>query len=521
MCDVPRGAASTMLSLVFICSRKLVSDHCSLRRALTLVPEELYPVLFRAAFLDKKTLVLQDLVQRWPFSVLSLQRLLQSDDHHHPVQLYEKANKLCVQTVILGVMAYLREELAGQKEGRPPRKQRLRLLDMIGSHDNGLEQGPDTMSLWSRTVALAKSCIDIARRQREERTQASKRRRGPKDAAASSDRAVCVEVRADLFVNSTSYGVLREALLLGSQGPLRLQCRDIRAEELSLRSTVALLELLNPDGLRQIDLRFNNLGLPGLNALLPNMRRFPRLLSLKLPYSNIDVMRLSPEAEEAMQTFTAHICQLPALRELNLGSSRLSGRLTQLLGGLQTALESLELAFCYLLPADLHYLSRSIHVSSLKKLDLSGNNLSAVLLQPFLQLLHCASSSLLHLDVMECKLSDGSVAALAPVICRCRCLRYLGLFCNPVTCQGVRTLLLRSLHMAALRLVIYPIPFDCYLDSQPPDDLRALDMDKVVGFEEEVQAALIRAKRTDMVWTHRPGDTPSPEYLSSYRCGDF
>ncbi|XP_075704356.1 leucine-rich repeat-containing protein 14-like [Rhinoderma darwinii] len=320
-----------MLSLVFLCGQKLVSDHSSLRRALHIIPEELYPVLFRAAFLGKKTLVLQDLVQRWPFSVLSLQRLLQDDGRQHPVQLYERANKLCVQTVILGVMAYLRELL----EGRPLRKPRLQLLDMTGTHDDGLEQGPDTMSLWSRTVALAKSCIDIARRQCEETAEGSKRKKGPKDAALSSAAghgSVCVEVRVDLFVNSTSYGVLREALLVGSHGPLRLQCRNIRAEELSLRSTVGLLELLNPAGLRQIDLRFNNLGVPGLNALLPHMARFTHLQSLKLPYSNIDVRRLSPTTEEAMQNIAAQICQLPALKELNLGSSRLSGRLRQLLG---------------------------------------------------------------------------------------------------------------------------------------------------------------------------------------------
>ncbi|XP_069588155.1 leucine-rich repeat-containing protein 14 [Ranitomeya imitator] len=508
-----------MMSLVFICSRRLVSDHSSLRRALPLIPEELYPMLFRAAFLDKKTLVLQDLVQTWPFSVLSLQRLLQGDEGHHPVQLYEKANRLCVQTVILGVMAYLREELAGQKEWRPPRKQRLRLLDMMGTHDDGLEHGPDTMSVWSRTVALTKACINMAKRQHEESTQASKCRRVPEDMAASSAySAMCVDVRVDLFVNRTSYAVLREALMLGSHGPLRLQCRDIRAEELSLRSTVTLLELLNPDYLRQIDLRFNNLGLPGLNALLPSMRRFTHLLSLKLPYSNIDVMRLAPAAEEALQNFASQICQLSALRELNLGSSRLSGRLSQLLGGLLTPLESLELAFCCLLPADLHYLSRSIHISFLKKLNLSGNNLSGVHLQPFLQLLHSVSTSLLHLDVMDCRLSDSTMATLTPVLCCCCCLRFLGLFCNPVTCQGIRTLLLRSLHMADLQLVIYAIPYDCYLDAQPPDDVRALiNVDKLVRFEEEVQETLIRAQRTDMVWTYRTGEAPSPEYLSAYK----
>ncbi|KAG9464454.1 leucine-rich repeat-containing protein 14 [Eleutherodactylus coqui] len=512
-----------MLSLAFMCSRRLVSDHRSMCSALPLIPEELYPLLFRAAFLDKKTLVLQDLVHRWPFSVLSLQRLLQGDGHHRSVQLFEKANRLCVQTIILGIMAYLKEELARQKQGQPLRKKRLRLLDMTGIHEDGLEQGPDTMSLWFRTVTLAKSCIDIAKRQSEETGQVSKRRRGHLYAARSSvadSSTICVELRADLFVNSTSYAVLREALLVGNQGPLRLQCRDIRAEELSLGSTMGLLELLNPASLRQIDLRFNNLGLPGLNALLPYMKRFSRLQSLKLPYSNIDVRRLSQVGEEDLQNFVSQICQLSALKELNLGSSRLSGRLQQLLRGLRTPLESLELAFCYLLPADLYYLSQSSHVSSLKKLDLSGNNLCDVLLQPFLQLLDCASTSLLHLDVMECKLTDSALSALTPVLRRCRSLRYLGIFYNFLSGQGIRSLLQSSLHLADLQLVIYPFPMECYLNPTMQPDFSnpaldgCIDHGQVAGFQAELQEVLVRAQRTDMVWTadmvlHRP-----PEYLS-------
>ncbi|XP_066435152.1 leucine-rich repeat-containing protein 14-like [Eleutherodactylus coqui] len=512
-----------MLSLAFMCSRQLVSDHRSLRSALPLIPDELYPLLFRAAFLDKDMLVLQDLVQRWPFSVLNLQRLLQGDGHHRPIQLFEKENRLCVHTIIMSVMAHLKEEIARQKEGQPLRKKRLRLLDMTGIHDNGLELDPYTMSLCFFTIVLAKSCIDIVNRQIEEAVQVSKRRRGLLDAACSSAAdcsPVFLELRADLFVNSTSYAILREALLVGNQGPLHLQCRDIRAEELSLRSTVGLLELLNPASLRQIDLRFNNLGLPGLNALLPYMRRFSRLQSLKLPYSNIDVRRLSATAEEDLQNFASQICELPALKELNLGSARLSGRLQQLLRGLRTPLESLELAFCYLLPADLYYLSQSSHVSSLKKLDLSGNNLCDVLLQPFLQLLDCASTSLLHLDVMECKLTDSALSALTPVLRHCRSLRYLGIFYNPLSGQGIRTLLQSSLHLADLQLVIYPFPMEFYLNPTVQPDFSnpalngCIDHGQVAGFQAELQEALVRAQRTDMVWTtdmvlHRP-----PEYLS-------
>ncbi|XP_053552342.1 leucine-rich repeat-containing protein 14 [Bombina bombina] len=497
-----------MLSLVFLCARKVVSDHASTRRSLEFVPKELYPVLFKAAFIDEKTLVLQDLVQNWPFSVLCFQKLLFTDRPRNSALLKEKPSKLCVQTVILGVMAYLNEALA--KEGKSNRKRQLRLLDMTGIQDDGLEQDADTMSLWSRTVTLAKACIDISRRHCEEVVQISKRRRGYSATTLALPvpcSSIFVEVRVDLFVNSTSYGVLREALNVSTSSPLRLLCRDFRAEELSLRSTTGLLELLNTTGVRQIDLRFNNLGLSGLNILLPLMTKFSNLQSLKLPYSNVDVRRLSPAMEEELQNFASQLGQLSALKELNLGSSRLSGRLRQLLGALQKPLESLELAFCYLLPVDVYYLCQSIHVSSLKKLDLSGNNLTQVLLQPFQQLLTKVSQCLLHLDIMECKLTDTELSAIIPALCHCSQLRYLGFFCNPVSSQGLRMLLQSSVLLSELQLVVYPFPVDCYDDSMASPNSpssysdSAFDQEKLAQIGAEVQQTLVLFGKTDVVWT--------------------
>ncbi|KAE8599879.1 hypothetical protein XENTR_v10017380 [Xenopus tropicalis] len=377
---------------------------------------------------------------------------------------------------------------------------------MTGIQDDGLEQNPDTMSLWSRTVTLAKACIDVSKRHGEEATQAWKRRRGSHITALPAASPVYVEVRVDLFVNSTSYGVLREALLVSSHSPLRLQCRDLRAEELSLRSTAGLLELLSPGSVRQIDLRFNNLGLSGLNVLLPQLAKFSRLQSLKLPYSNVDVRRLSPVMEEGLQSFASQLGQLGALRELNLGSSRLSGRLRQLLGGLQRPLESLELAFCSLLPMDLSYLSQSVHVSSLRKLDLSGNNLSDLLLTPFLQVLSEVSGRLLYLDVMECKLKDAHLGTLMTILRRCSHLRYLGLFCNPISSDGLRMVLQNLVQLAELRLVVYPFPVDCYSDATQFASSAALldssfDHDKLARVGEELQQMLLGAQRADMVWT--------------------
>ncbi|XP_077349617.1 leucine-rich repeat-containing protein 14 isoform X2 [Lithobates pipiens] len=495
-----------MLSLVYMCAQKVVSDHGSLRRALCSIPRELYPPLFTAAFLGGKTLVLQDLVQRWPFPTLRFQELLRVP----PDQIHLHFTWESTQTVILGIVAYLGNAMSRDNWGSKERGQRLRLLDMTGTHNSFLEQSPGTKSTLSRTVTLAKACIELSRRRRSEATQAAKRRRGHENSALVPSNpldSVYVEVRVDLFVNSTSYSVLREALQASVHGPMRLRCRDLRAKELSLRRTVALLELLEPAGVRQIDLSFNNLGLEGLNALLPAMAKFSSLRSLKLPYSNVDVRRLTPDMEDSMRKFAALVGQLRSLKELNLGSSRLSGRLRQVLGGIQEPLESLELAFCFLLPPDLYYLTQSLHAPALKKVDLSGTNLSELLLPPLQQLLAAVSSSLLHLDVMECRLTDSALSALAPALCRCSRLRYLGLFSNPLSSQGLRTLLQNCLGLRELRLVVYPYPVDCCgegLDwgdfyGAPTDGF--IDQQKLARFSAELQETLARVERTDVVWT--------------------
>ncbi|NWI48850.1 LRC14 protein, partial [Calyptomena viridis] len=78
--------------------------------------------------------------------------------------------------------------------------------------------------------------------------------------------------------------------------------------------------------------------------------------SLRLPYSNVDVRRLTPESELGIQCLAGELGKLPSLKELNLGSSRLSGNLRQILCELQGPLESLELALCSLLPTDFSFL---------------------------------------------------------------------------------------------------------------------------------------------------------------------
>ncbi|NXK70625.1 LRC14 protein, partial [Sylvietta virens] len=57
----------------------------------------------------------------------------------------------------------------------------------------------------------------------------------------------------------------------------------------------------------------------------------PELRSLKLRYSKFGVWRLTSESAIGIRCLARQLGMLPGLRELSLGSSRLSGNLRQIL----------------------------------------------------------------------------------------------------------------------------------------------------------------------------------------------
>uniref|UniRef100_UPI00398F59CC leucine-rich repeat-containing protein 14-like isoform X2 n=1 Tax=Pristiophorus japonicus TaxID=55135 RepID=UPI00398F59CC len=498
-----------MHSLVFFCAQKVIADHASTRKALDYIPREIYPVLFKAAFLDLRTLVLRDVVQRWPFSILNFSTILKRCKHCDRDVIREKPNKQCLQAVIMGVKDYLLNELR-QNRGPTNRKHRLlRVVDLTGLQDDGDRQDTDTIGQWSRTVALAKACIEISRTSRRDEYNSSKRRKGKGGTRleGACDSFLSVEIHANLFVTGNSYATIKDALQMGKTSPLCLKCRDLRAEELSAKKTVCILELLDTLVLRKIELRYNNLGLCGLSTVFPCLPTFVNLISLKLPYSNIDVRHMTSEMEESFQNMVSVFSQLPNVKELNLASSRLSGRIRELLSVLQKPLESLELAYCYLLPNDATYLANSHHAPFLRKLDLSGNNLSDVLLSPFCQFLQQASTSLVYLDIMECRVMDRQLSSFLPALRQCSQLQYFSCFCNPISSEGLKALLHTAVQLPALKIVVHPIPVDCYEEGLPwpPStyDLidYSIDQEKLSRVDAELNEIRLKAVRTDIVTT--------------------
>lgn len=148
-------------------------------------------------------------------------------------------------------------------------------------------------------------------------------------AETDGNRDVLLHVRANLFVNARSWERARVAL--STHGPLKLQCRYLRIEEISVSSIRTLLHLLTDQGLLGIDVRYSNLGVAGLAELLPLLSAFPTLNSLRLHYCNLDFGRDRYGQEEALRNLSQGLAKLEGLQRLSLTALRLPGQLRALL----------------------------------------------------------------------------------------------------------------------------------------------------------------------------------------------
>lgn len=157
---------------------------------------------------------------------------------------------------------------------------------------------------------------------------------GSRKETADVNRDVLLHVRADLFVNARSWECTRVAL--STQGPLKLQCRFLRIEEISVSSIRTLLDLLPNQGLLGIDVRYSKLGVAGLTELLPRLSAFPALNSLCLHYCSLILGGNRDDEEEALRTLSLGLAKLQGLKHLSLTALRLPGKLCALLRYEQT-----------------------------------------------------------------------------------------------------------------------------------------------------------------------------------------
>ncbi|KAJ8010227.1 hypothetical protein DPEC_G00072820 [Dallia pectoralis] len=514
-----------VFSLVDLCAREVVSDHSSSPGWLGCVPRELYRPLLDAAFTYCRPLAVGELVQRWPERTLRVggrrrqgqgppnrlcvQALLLAvvrglADKRCALQLLDLCGLQCEEggvgdpmggwslTVALCTMVVQARAGAQRTLWREGERERKRVAAMERERDQvkrerekpGNEEevgrplakcvrtekdGPET----SGCPGEGEQIKGVRRRMEMERRKENTVDRvggvaseEAKPSENEDDNEVVVCVRADLFVNARSWERVRAAL--GTPGPLKLQCRYVRVEELSVSSIGSLLDLLPRRCLMGVDIRYSCLGVPGLALLLPQLAAFPALSSLRLHYCNLDIRRDMADQQGALRDMSLGLGRLVHLCCLSLTALRLPGHLRMLLSSLSQPLEVLELPYLSLTPADLSYLSCSPHAFSLQQLDLSENRLDESALPSIRQLLSRASDCLLHLSLSGCGLTDQLLTSLLPSLARCRSLKSVAVALNPLYLAGLLDLVRTAVGMPSLRQLLYPNPLEDYQPGLPP-----------------------------------------------------
>nr|XP_006006618.1 PREDICTED: leucine-rich repeat-containing protein 14B [Latimeria chalumnae] len=301
-----------MKTLRFISAEALVSDSQVAQKSLGCIAHNLYPLLFKASYLQEQGEMVHDIVQAWPLAELNIGKLLGKTADCEE-DLSNRACAICLQAYITGLKDYVLSSSATYAK-------RLKVVDLTGIKDVEIQpcKCKKTLGRWARTELLSRTCFDLL----------IEMQRSEVDPSVFS---TSIDVLINLFVTDRSYDLAVQTLLMRCHCPLKIRCVAFRADSLALRKLFYIIKLVQPESLQKLEVVHNiHLKMEHLEILLHNVS-FPELRSLALPIRTFDVTRLTTESEPVLAHIGEMLSRMTQLREISLPFSILTGRIRRLL----------------------------------------------------------------------------------------------------------------------------------------------------------------------------------------------
>ncbi|XP_061034167.1 leucine-rich repeat-containing protein 14-like [Eubalaena glacialis] len=268
-------------------------------------------------------------------------------------------------------------------------------------------------------------------------------------------------------------------------GSLHLCCRGLRIDRMSAHKSI--LQFLDLGCIEHLEIDQANLS--EVVTLLARVIHLNSLTLCNIPFKSYK--------RRNFRSFLLCLGQLDNLQELSLTFFCLTDQLHKLLRVVPPQLDTLYLPFCSLSNRDVTVLSQSSQATHLRVLSLSNNQIFSEVYEPFQTLLEKVSSTLQHLEINNCMITDSTLSAVLPALSHCTHLRVLSFAFNPITMPVLKSLLQHLTSLTKLKYVIYPVPVHCYEEWNFHD---SLDRQKLAEVQAQLEAMLHGAQRDDMNW---------------------
>ncbi|XP_004606464.1 melanoma antigen preferentially expressed in tumors-like [Sorex araneus] len=453
-------------TLLEIAAKSLMSNEPGGIHALQVLPKQIFIQLFTTAFLGRHKNMLKEIVKVWPFQCLHIGTL---DIEESPYDILE---------ALVDGLQFLPTQNSSSGGSK------LRILDLTQSSHHGI-----TCYYRAKYQFCFRSCIYSQHSiLKLEESQDRVRCLGK---GASESESVSARKRIELLVDISFSCTMRIKQFISflktkveqSAGSLHICCRKLQIDTMCVHTRS--LQFLDAACINHLEV--NRVHLKNVISLFPHLTHLEIIKLTAIPLHSCEGRNFN--------FFLTWLGKLEILQELSLSSFSLTDQLHRLLRVLKPRLTTLSLSLCHLSKSDIIVLSQSFQATCLKQLNLSNNKIFRDDYEPFLTLLERVSSTLQHLEINNCKMTDSVLSALLPPLSRCSQLRVFSFAFNAISMPALINFLQHITTWMNLRYVIYPIPAHCYEHS---NFHVCVNRQKLAEVQAQVKHILQVAKREDM-----------------------